>query len=66
MLDFAYPSLTEEGENTYVIGPVSDRPDNGYLWHYWVPWLALLDRHHLRLRQLDEVMLGWPPICFPT
>ena len=65
-IDFAYGSLTQEGDNTYVIGPVSDKPDNGYLWHYWIPWLALLDRDRLRLRQLNEVLLARLSLRFPT
>jgi len=64
-IDFAYASLTLEGDNTYIIGPVSDKPDNGYLWHYWIPWLALLDRDRLRLRQLNEVLLEGGPFVFP-
>ena len=65
MLHFAYVSLKEEGENAYLIGPVSDRSDSGYLWHYWIPWLALLDRHYLKLRQLDRALLDGGPFVFP-
>jgi hypothetical protein len=64
MLDIAYPSLTQEGD-AYVVGPVSDRPGEGYLWHYWIPWMALLKREQLRLRQLDQVLAEGGPFIFP-
>lgn len=65
MIDLAYPSLTQDGYGTYVVGRVSDEPGNGYLWHYWLPWLALLDREHLRLCRLDTVLKDGRPFVFP-
>jgi len=65
VIDLAYASLTQDGDAAYVVGPVSDAPDNGYLWHYWLPWLALLDREHLRLRPLDIVLREGSPFVFP-
>jgi hypothetical protein len=65
MLDIAYPSLTQDGGNAYTIGAVSDQPGEGYLWHYWIPLLALLDREHLRLRRLDQVLVEGNPFVFP-
>ena len=65
MIDFAYAALTRESESAYEVGPVSDRPDGNYLWHYWIPWLALLDRHYLRLRKLDTVLAEGSPFVFP-
>ena len=64
MLDLAYPSLTQIGD-TYGVGPVSDKVSEGYLWHYWIPTLALLDREHLRLRKLDQVLMEGGPFVFP-
>ena len=65
MIDLAYASLTQDGDGTYVVGPVSDEPGNAYLWHYWLPWLALLDREHLRLRRVDTVLEDGRPFVFP-
>jgi hypothetical protein len=65
VIDLAYASLTQEGDDAYVVGPVSDSPGSGYLWHYWLPWLALLDRKHLRLRRLDRVLTEGCPFVFP-
>ena len=65
MIDLAYAFLRQEGDQAYVVGPVSGRPDSGYLWHYWLPWLAVLDREHLRLRQLDGVVKEGGPFAFP-
>jgi hypothetical protein len=64
-MDFAYVSLTRERESAYEVGPISDRPDGSYLWHYWIPWLTLLDRHRLRLRKLDTVLTEGSPFVFP-
>jgi hypothetical protein len=65
MLDIAYQSLTEAGEDAYVIGSATDRPEAGYVWHYWIPSLALLDREHLRLRRLDRVSSDGGSFVFP-
>ncbi len=64
MLHIAYPSLTREGD-VYVVGPVSEGPGEGYLWHYWIPWMAMLDRDHLRLRRLEQVLDDGCPFVFP-
>ena len=65
MIDLAYASITQESDAAYVVGPVSDKPDSNYLWHYWIPWLALLDCHHLRLRKLSTVLAEGCPFVFP-
>jgi hypothetical protein len=65
VIDLAYALLTQKGDRDYVVGPVSNRPGSGYLWHYWIPWLAILDREHLRLRQLDAVVKEGGRFVFP-
>ena len=65
MLDIAYPSLSQDGDNAYIIGAASDRAGEGYVWHYWIPSLALLDREQLRMRRLDQVLLEGSRFVFP-
>lgn len=65
MLDIAYTALKQDGDNAYVIGPASDRADEGYVWHYWIPSLALLDREQLRICRLNEVLLEGRRFVFP-
>jgi hypothetical protein len=65
MLDIAYQSLTQDGDDAYAIGAVSHRPADGYVWHYWIPSQALLNRRHLRLRRLDQVLVEGGPFVFP-
>jgi hypothetical protein len=66
MLDLAYRSLTREGDDAYLIGQVSDRPRADHLWHHWIPWMAMLDREHLRLRPLGQVLAEGRPFVFPV
>jgi len=65
VLDIAYPSLSQDGDNAYVIGAASDGAEGGYVWHYWIPSLALLDREQLRIRRLDQVLLEGSRFVFP-
>src|SRR6202035_3663154 len=65
MLDIAYESLTQSGDGAYEIAAASNRPTEGYVCHYWIPSLALLDREHLRLRRLDQVLREGGPFVFP-
>ena len=65
MLEIAYSSLNQDGDNSYIIGAVSDRVGEGYVWHYWIPSLALLDRERLRMRRLDQVLLEGSRFVFP-
>ena len=65
MLDIAYSSLSQDGDNAYIIGAASDRAGAGYVWHYWIPSLALLNREQLRIRRLDQVLLEGGRFVFP-
>ena len=65
MLDIAYPSLRQDNGCTCSVGPVSDKADAGYVWHYWIPWMAMADRQHLQLRPLDRVLAEGKPFVFP-
>jgi len=65
MLDIAYPSLRQDGDNAYTIGAASNRPGEGYVWHYWIPSLALLDRERLRMRRLEQILLEDNRFVFP-
>ena len=65
MLEIAYSSLSQDGDNSYIIGAASDRVGEGYVWHYWIPSLALLDRERFRMRRLDQVLLEGSRFVFP-
>ena len=65
MLDIAYPLLRQIGDNAYIIGAASDQAGAGYVWHYWIPSLALLDPEQLRIRRLDQVLLEGNRFVFP-
>jgi hypothetical protein len=65
MLDIAYSSLSQDGDNAYIIGAESDQAGEGYVWHYWIPSLALLDRERLKMRRLDQVLLHGNRFVFP-
>jgi hypothetical protein len=65
MLDIAYPLLSQIGDNAYIIGAACDQAGAGYVWHYWIPSLALLDPKQLRIRRLDQILLEGSRFVFP-
>jgi hypothetical protein len=65
MLDLAYPSVRQDDGYTCSVGPLSDRTDAGYVWQYWIPWMAMADRQQLQLRPLDRVLAEGRPFVFP-
>ena len=51
VLDIAYPSVRQDDGYTCSVGPLSDRTDAGYVWQYWIPWMAMADRQQLQLHR---------------
>ena len=65
VLNLAYTSLKQDDSNTCTVGQISDRADVGYLWHYWIPWMAMADRPHLQLHPLERVLVEGSRFVFP-
>jgi hypothetical protein len=65
MLNLAYRQLTQESADVCEIGSVSETGGAGYLWHYWIPWMAMLDRKRFRLCQAGQAQAEGRPFAFP-
>jgi hypothetical protein len=65
MLDLAYQSLRREAGDACLIGPASETPNASYVWHYWLPWMAMLDPERLRLCQVEQGLVEGRPFAFP-
>jgi hypothetical protein len=65
VLNLAYTSLKQDDPYACTVGQISDRADVGYLWHYWIPWMAMADRPHLQLRPLERVLAEGSRFVFP-
>lgn len=65
MLRLAYPSLRREGGNACVIGAADELPRADYLWHYWLPWMAMLDQKRLGLCEAGQALAEGRPFTFP-